>query len=54
MFNSRLFGYDKRQVDVEINEMSEKLMVQQLDIEYLRNENVKLKSQLMITQKNDK
>jgi len=46
MFNKKLFGYDKEQVDEKFKELSSKILAQQKDIDYLRNEKLKLKNKL--------
>lgn len=49
MFDKKLFGYDKDQVDRTIERMCEKIKCQQKDIDFLRNEKVKLKEKLQST-----
>ncbi|MBQ9790806.1 MAG: hypothetical protein IJW24_04375 [Clostridia bacterium] len=46
MFDKQLFGYDKNQVENQIHEMSEKMDLQKRDLDYLRDENCKLKKQI--------
>ena len=54
MFDTQLFGYDKNQVESQINEMTEKMDVQQRDLDYLRDENGKLKQQIKERKANKK
>ena len=42
MFNTKLFGYDKSEVDEEFEQLVWKINSQQKDIEYLREENKKI------------
>lgn len=42
MFDVKLFGYDKSQVDETLENLNNKINCQQSDINYLRNENIKL------------
>ena len=51
MFDKQFFGYDKNQVEEQINSMNEKIEVQKKDLEYLREENGKLKKKIRIKQK---
>jgi len=53
MFDKRLLGYDVEQVDNEISSMSAKLEIQQKDLDYLRNENLKLKQKIASKIKKD-
>ena len=45
MFNTKLFGYDKKEVNNEMEELLWKINAQQRDIEYLREENEKFKQE---------
>jgi len=51
MFDKQLFGYDKDQVELEISSLGNKIICQEKDIEYLRNENGKLKKQIKNSKK---
>ncbi len=51
MFDKQFFGYDKNQVEEQINSMNEKIEVQRKDLEYLREENGKLKKKIKTKQK---
>lgn len=46
MFDTKLFGYDKEQVDEKLSFLCKKIDIQQNDIDYLRIENEKLKRKL--------
>ena len=46
MFETRLFGYDRNQVEEEISSLGSKIEGQQRDIDYLRRENLKLKKKI--------
>ena len=39
IFDTKLFGYDKDQVDNVIHTLERKIILQQRDIDYLREEN---------------
>ena len=44
MFDTMLFGYNKQQVEDKIHSLYLKINKQQQDLDYLRNENKKLKT----------
>ena len=46
MFNIKLFGYDKKAVDSTLDGLNGKIISQQKDIDYLRNENSKLSKRI--------
>lgn len=46
MFDLKFFGYDRNQVEDEISQMTEKIEGQQRDLDYLREENKKLKNKM--------
>ena len=46
MFDLRLFGYDRNQVNAEMSNALEKIRGQQKDLDYLRDENIKLKKKM--------
>ena len=54
MFNFKLFGYNRNQVDEFVGSLSEKINTQQRDLDYLRHENERLKNRLKQTKKSNK
>ena len=53
MFTKKLFGYDTQEVNSKIHAMTQKNKGQQKDLNYLRNENNKLKNKLKLQSQND-
>lgn len=53
MFDTKLFGYDKEQVEAVVDLMASKIDAQKKDIEYLRIEKIKLERLLKIKQNHE-